>query len=76
MAEGKGLYKISKKFEIRVLSLKSKNSVLMKKIIFALLAGMMVCQPADAQFFKKIFKKKAKTEKKVQKSTDGIDDDA
>ena len=48
----------------------------MKKIIFALLAGMMVCQPADAQFLKKLFKKKAKTEKKAQKNTDGIDDDA
>lgn len=48
----------------------------MKKIMIALLAGMMVCQPADAQFLKKLFKKKAKTEKKAQKSTDGIDDDA
>ena len=49
---------------------------MMKKIIFALLAGMLVCQPADAQFFKKIFKKKAKTEKKAKKSADGIDDNA
>ena len=29
---------------------------MMKKIIFALLAAVLVCQPADAQFFKKIFK--------------------
>ena len=48
----------------------------MKKIIFALLAAVLVCQPADAQFFKKIFKKKAKTEKKAKKSADGIDDAA
>ena len=33
-------------------------------------------QPADAQFFKKIFKKKAKTEKKTAVKTDGINDDA
>ena len=33
-------------------------------------------QPADAQFLKKLFKKKAKTEKKVSTKTDGIDDDA
>ena len=49
---------------------------MMKKIIFALLAAVLVCQPADAQFFKKIFKKKAKTEKKAKKSADGIDDAA
>ena len=49
---------------------------MMKKIIFALLAAVLVCQPADAQFFKKIFKKKAKTEKKTKKSADGIDDAA
>ena len=48
----------------------------MKKMIFALLATMMISQPADAQFFKKIFKKKAKTEKKAKKSSDGINDDA
>jgi len=47
-----------------------------KKILFALLAAVIVCQPADAQFFKKIFKKKAKTEKKTKKSADGIDDAA
>lgn len=49
---------------------------MMKKMIFALLATMMISQPADAQFFKKIFKKKAKTEKKAKKSADGINDDA
>lgn len=49
----------------------------MKKIVFALLAAVLVCQPADAQFFKKLFKKKAKTEKKAPSvKTDGIDDDA
>ena len=36
----------------------------------------MVCQPADAQFLKKLFKKKAKTEKKASVKIDGIDDDA
>lgn len=42
-----------------------------------MLAMAWVCQPADAQFFKKLFKKKAKTEKKVAVTkTDGIDDDA
>lgn len=48
----------------------------MKKIVFTLLAGVLVCQPADAQFFKKLFKKKAKTEKKAVAKSDGIDDDA
>ena len=33
-------------------------------------------QPAGAQFLKKLFKKKAKTEKKVVTKTDGIDDAA
>ena len=32
-------------------------------------------QPADAQFFKKIFKKKAKTEKKIPVKSDGINDE-
>ena len=42
-----------------------------------MLAMAWVCQPADAQFFKKLFKKKAKTEKKAAVTkTDGIDDDA
>ena len=48
----------------------------MKKIVFALLAVALVCQPADAQFLKKLFKKKAKTEKKASSKADGIDDDA
>ena len=48
----------------------------MKKIVFALLAVALVCQPADAQFLKKLFKKKAKTEKKASTKADGIDDDA
>lgn len=49
----------------------------MKKIVFALLAVALVCQPADAQFFKKLFKKKkAKTEKMATPKTDGIDDEA
>ena len=48
----------------------------MKKIVFALLAVALVCQPADAQFLKKLFKKKAKTEKKTTTKADGIDDDA
>ena len=34
-----------------------------------------MAQPADAQFFKKLFKKKAKTEKKASAKSDGIDDD-
>ena len=48
----------------------------MKKIVFAVLAVALVCQPADAQFLKKLFKKKAKTEKKASSKADGIDDDA
>ena len=48
----------------------------MKKIVFTLLAMALVCQSADAQFLKKLFKKKAKTEKKATTKTDGIDDDA
>jgi len=47
-----------------------------KKIVFAVLAVALVCQPADAQFLKKLFKKKAKTEKKASNKADGIDDDA
>ena len=41
-----------------------------------MLAVAWICQPADAQFFKKLFKKKAKTEKKTVTKTDGIDDAA
>ena len=48
----------------------------MKKIIYVLLALSMACQPANAQFLKKIFKKKAKTEKKAPEKTDSIDDNA
>ena len=48
----------------------------MKKIVFTLLALALVCQSADAQFFKKLFKKKAKTEAKAPVAADGIDDDA
>ena len=40
-----------------------------------LLTLAVVSQPADAQFFKKLFKKKAKTERKSTKA-DGIDDSA
>ena len=39
-----------------------------------MLAVALVCQPADAQFLKKLFKKKAKTEKKASAKADGIDD--
>ena len=43
--------------------------------LFAFL--LLYTQPADAQFLKKLFKTKAKTEKKVEVTkTDGIDDDA
>ena len=44
--------------------------------IFYLLFSPVGTQTADAQFFKKLFKKKAKTEKKATLKTDGIDDDA
>lgn len=46
----------------------------MKKIIFLVLAVAMVSQPADAQFLKKLFKKKAKSERKASTKSDGIDD--
>lgn len=36
---------------------------------------LMAAQPADAQFLKKIFKKKARTERKASVGKDGIDDD-
>lgn len=48
----------------------------MKRIVLALLGMSLVCQSADAQFLKKLFKKKAKTEKKASKKSDAIDDDA
>ena len=46
----------------------------MKKIVFLWAALALLCQPADAQLFKKLFKKKAKTEKKTEAKADGIDD--
>ena len=48
-----------------------------KKIVLFGLAAVLACQPADAQFLKKLFKKKAKTERKASSAkADGIDDDA
>ncbi|MCR5470511.1 MAG: hypothetical protein K6F22_06165 [Prevotella sp.] len=46
----------------------------MKKILAIAFALLLVGQPAHAQFWKKIFKKKAKTEKKATVKSDGIDD--
>ena len=49
----------------------------MKKLLLIVLGALLVAQPSDAQFFKKLFKKKNKTEKKNRGSkTDGIDDQA
>ena len=48
----------------------------MKKIIMILLAVAFVSLPANAQFFKKLFKKKAKTETNASVKDDAIDDDA
>ncbi len=48
----------------------------MKKIVFVLLAAALVCQPAEGQFLKKLFKKKAKTERKTTNVADGTDDSA
>lgn len=50
----------------------------MKKLLLIVLGALLVAQPSDAQFFKKLFKKKAKTEKKKKSGSkaDGIDDDA
>ena len=48
----------------------------MKKIIMILLAVVFVSLPANAQFFKKLFKKKAKTEANASVKDDAIDDDA
>ena len=45
-------------------------------LILYLLFSPIGAQDADAQFLKKLFKKKAKTEKKASTKTDGIDDDA
>ena len=49
----------------------------MKKILLIVLGALLVAQPSDAQIFKKLLKKKNKTEKKKRVSkTDGIDDQA
>ena len=50
----------------------------MKKLFLLVLGAMLVAQPVDAQFFKKLLKKKAKTEKKKKSGSkaDGIDDEA
>ena len=50
----------------------------MKKLLLIVLGALLVAQPSDAQFFKKLFKKKAKTEKKKKSGSkaDGIDDEA
>lgn len=48
----------------------------MKKIIMILLAVAFVSLPAEAQFFKKLFKKKAKTEKTGSVKNDAINDNA
>ena len=48
----------------------------MKKLVMILLAVAFVTTPAEAQLFKKLFKKKAKTEKKSSAKRDAIDDDA
>ena len=45
----------------------------MKKIILAIFALALISEPADAQFLKKLFKKKAKTEKKASKKTDAAE---
>ena len=45
-------------------------------VILYLLFSPIGAQDADAQFLKKLFKKKAKTEKKTTTKADGIDDDA
>ena len=37
----------------------------MKKLILSLLSLTLICQSADAQFLKRLLKKKAKTEKKA-----------
>lgn len=50
----------------------------MKKLLLIVLGALLVAQPVDAQFFKKLFKKKAKTEKKKKSGSkaDGIVDEA
>lgn len=50
----------------------------MKKLILIVLGILLVAPPVDAQFYKKLFKKKTKTEKKKKSGSksDGIDDEA
>jgi len=48
----------------------------MKKLVLSLLSLTLICQSADAQFLKRLFKKKAKTEKKASSKSDRIDDEA
>ena len=49
----------------------------MKKLLLICMTFALVSQPAEGQFFKKLFKKKkAKTEQKAVQKTDGIDDAA
>lgn len=45
------------------------------RYVFLVLATFVLCQPAEGQFLKKLFKKKNKTEKKVETTTDGIKDE-
>ena len=47
----------------------------MKKILLIMLAVAFVSSPAEAQFFKKLFKKKAKTEANASVKDDAINDD-
>ena len=48
----------------------------MKRLLMILLTVTFVSQSADAQLFKKLFRKKAKTEAKAPVMADGINDDA
>ena len=45
------------------------------RYVFLVLAAFVLCQPAEGQFLKKLFKKKNKTEKKAETTTDGIKDE-
>ena len=47
----------------------------MKKILLIMLAVAFVSSPAEAQFFKKLFKKKAKTEANASVKDDAVNDD-
>ena len=56
---------------------KWQTDFVMKKILLIVLGALLVAQPSDAQFFKKLLKKKNKTEKRKSGSkADGIDDQA